>query len=310
MAGVPSALTADAGGQPTGENWRSQHAQLQQCIASGDTEALRQFICSCTAAADASVRQPWRDILPSAMMQQPSLETVRILIEAGADVNALDVTGNTAIMLGTLFGGPPMIDFLVSSGAHVNKRNFGGFTALAFAAKAGRADCIAALLAAGASCRAINYGGETPLVLAAGCQVVQADAAAAAVAAVLAGGGAEALIDQQDASGQTPLIAAARMGHEEVIELLLSRNAAVNKCTVGGVTALMAAVESSSAGACKRLVAAGACLHAQRADGETALGLARRSEASSALLRALKADQGGNQAKGPKKQVSEGLQSC
>ncbi len=59
--------------------------------------------------------------------QSNLIETAKVLIEAGADVNATDANGNTP--LHTLYT-PEMVDFLVSKGADPNAKNTAGLTPL------------------------------------------------------------------------------------------------------------------------------------------------------------------------------------
>lgn len=45
------------------------------------------------------------------------IETVRLLLDAGADINAHDITGWTALHAGALNGNAPLVSLLLSSGA-------------------------------------------------------------------------------------------------------------------------------------------------------------------------------------------------
>src|SRR5690606_42090976 len=61
------------------------------------------------------------------------LEVVRILLEAGADVNLQDSGGNTALMGVCFKGYPKVAELLTSHGADLNLQHSNGGTALMFA---------------------------------------------------------------------------------------------------------------------------------------------------------------------------------
>ncbi|MGD8958005.1 MAG: ankyrin repeat domain-containing protein [Chromatiaceae bacterium] len=65
-------------------------------------------------------------------------------------------------------------------------------------------------------------------------------------------------IDSKDRHGQTALMLAARHGHEQVVQLLLGKEAALDVTAKYRLSALMLAVINRQAGIAKMLVAAGA----------------------------------------------------
>ena len=77
-------------------------------------------------------------------------ETAKYLLEAGADVNAPDAGGNTALM-GVCFKGYPNIaTLLLDHGADVNQQSVNGATALIYTAMFGQAEIAKLLLEHGA----------------------------------------------------------------------------------------------------------------------------------------------------------------
>ena len=56
-------------------------------------------------------------------------EPIDLLIKVGADVNAADQYGNTAMMEAAYAGNIPCVRTLLKSGAYVNNYNNGGFNA-------------------------------------------------------------------------------------------------------------------------------------------------------------------------------------
>ena len=94
-------------------------------------------------------------------------EVVAALVEGGADVNARDVRGKTALNWALGFSDHAgVITALLDAGVDVNTRDNSGMTALLWAAWLGRwsADVIGALLRAGADLNARNPRGMTALM--------------------------------------------------------------------------------------------------------------------------------------------------
>jgi ankyrin repeat protein len=76
--------------------------------------------------------------------------TALVLLAAGADVNATDEGGTTALMAASALGHGELVDLLLVAGADVNLKDAGGKSALARATLAGHGAIVAALKAAGA----------------------------------------------------------------------------------------------------------------------------------------------------------------
>jgi ankyrin repeat protein len=60
-------------------------------------------------------------------------ETVKLLLAKGADVNAKDMNGNTAFIAASFYGHPEVVKLLLAKGADVNAKDIRGNTALRFA---------------------------------------------------------------------------------------------------------------------------------------------------------------------------------
>ena len=97
------------------------------------------------------------------------LTEVENLITAGADVNAKDKDGWTALMPAAGNGHPECVEKLIAHGADVNARSNNGWTALNWAADAGRTECVEKLIAHGADVNAKSEDGWTALIEAACC---------------------------------------------------------------------------------------------------------------------------------------------
>ena len=97
------------------------------------------------------------------------LEGVRTLIKQGADVNASQGDGMTALHWAALNGSTEIAELVIASGANLEAvTRLGGYTPLHLAARAGRVNTTRVLLDAGASVKAgTSTGGVTPLHFAA-----------------------------------------------------------------------------------------------------------------------------------------------
>src|SRR3954468_24172814 len=91
---------------------------------------------------------------------------VRLLVERGADVNATNQAGATALMRSAF--DTQKVRYLVDHGANVNARSALGHSALMIAARPWNShEAVEYLLGHGANARATNYSGATALMAAA-----------------------------------------------------------------------------------------------------------------------------------------------
>ena len=95
------------------------------------------------------------------------LETVKALLESGADVNTKDSAGRTALMFAVTNMQTKCAKALVEHGADVNARANDGCTALMLAASAGATEIVRLLLSKGADIGAeFTQTGKRALTLA------------------------------------------------------------------------------------------------------------------------------------------------
>ena len=94
------------------------------------------------------------------------IEIVEYLIREGANVNARTNKGTTPLMFASYYGYEDVVKALISAGADVNLKDKGGHTELMNAAYQGHLDIVKVLVDAGASMIAINNDGETAFSLA------------------------------------------------------------------------------------------------------------------------------------------------
>jgi ankyrin repeat protein len=146
-------------------------------------------------------------------------EAVRALLRQGADVNAAQGDGMTALHHAAERGDAALSEMLVYAGANVGAMTrIGRYTPLHVASLSGRAEVVAILLNAGASVAArTSTTGVTPLHLA-------ASSGDAGAVRLLLDHGADANAREAE-WGQTPLIFAAARNRADAIRVLLAHGA-------------------------------------------------------------------------------------
>jgi ankyrin repeat protein len=150
-----------------------------------------------------------------------NVEGVRALLKQGADVNAAQPDGMTALHWAAERGDVAMAEMLLYAGANTAAvTRIGQYTALHLASRSGSAPVVKALIKAGANVSAKSgTGSVTPLHLAAGSGSVDA-----VVALLDKGADVNAKETEWD---QTPLIFAAAADRYDVVLTLLKRGADV-----------------------------------------------------------------------------------
>ncbi len=205
-----------------------------------------------------------------------SLESMKALAEAGADVNAANDFGATPLMW--CAGDAAKVRYLLAKGANVNARSKLGRTPLMIAANYdGAVESVRLMIEKGADVKAQDEGGASVLASAAYVNNVE-------VARLLLAKGAA--VNTKDVLGITPLIQAAWNGDRngELVKLLLDHGAEANAATgdafevvkngplaLGHLTPLQVAAGLGNLQAVEALVKAGADLHAKDVRGATPL---------------------------------------
>lgn len=166
-------------------------------------------------------------------------DLVERLIRDGAEVDAVNDLGVSALAIACRNGSGPMVDLLVDADASVAIAEPSGETALMTCARTGILGAVGRLADAGSDLDARERAsGQTALMWAA------SGGHAAVVGALLAAG---AEVDARSGGAFTPLLFAARAGSLETAQRLIDAGADVNVTTPSGYSPLLIAAASVDA---------------------------------------------------------------
>ncbi|MGD9905505.1 MAG: ankyrin repeat domain-containing protein [Vicinamibacterales bacterium] len=186
------------------------------------TAPVRRFAALAAAVALATAlpaAQTSRSVVADAAMEK-DVAAARELLRGGADANAAQGDGMTALHWAALNGDAALTEMLLVAGANPRATTrLGGFTPLHLATKNGRAAVVAPLVKGGAPVNATTSTGTTPLMLAA------ASGNAEVIAQLVDAGADVNLVD--GAHGQSALMFAAALGRTDAVKTLLARGAKV-----------------------------------------------------------------------------------
>lgn len=177
---------------------------------------------------------------------------LRSLLEQGADVDAAEADGATALAWASHRDDLEAADLLIRAGADVNAANDYGVTPLALACGNRSTSMAETLLEAGADPNVTQWTGETPLIVCARTGAVEA------VKALLSRGADVDVKESQQ--GQTALMRAVAGQHREVVRILVEHEADVHARSRGGFTPLLFASQQGDIESARILLAAGADL--------------------------------------------------
>jgi len=225
------------------------------------------------------------------MWAATDLAKVRLLLDHRADVNVASGLGHTALELAAMSdGSAEIVRLLLSHGADPKAVDKGKMSVLAAAAVGNDAGSVRQLIDAGADVNAADLGGFTPLAYVAQNGNLEAVkllvAKGANVNVTTAPPGGLTVKNGVIQLGQfTPLLLASGFGPGDVVKTLIAAGANVNAKDARGLTPLMLSVatDHGDINILKALLTAGADVNAKSLAGETALDWAQKAGATPAV---------------------------
>ena len=273
-------------------------AELFSAIRKNDLAAVRTLVRN-GAAANTKDSDGATPLMQAALSASP--EVVKFLLDSGADPNAANAAGVTALLWG--IGDIRKVRLLLEKGANVNARSKAGKTPLLLAAGySGSVETVRLLLAKGADLAAKDEGEANAVVLAAESGDVEVlrllldkggdpnSRAGAGFNETRFGTLVSERLEQSRklSGGYTALIVAMQQGNREAARLLLERGADAKAVTGGGVTALHEAAKRGDAEIVRTLLDQGAPVNRKDFEGNTPLLVAAASDAwNGEVVRAL-----------------------
>ncbi|MBW7476098.1 ankyrin repeat domain-containing protein [Paenibacillus oenotherae] len=201
---------------------------------------VRQFavvlllvLVGCQPAGDKDVSMLDRELIMYA--EQGDSAAVLELLKKGANINARDARGRTAIMAATHGNNPDTVKLLIDAGADINAQDDRKDNPLLYAGAEGLLDIVKLMIDAGADPAITNRYGGTALIPAADrghVEIVEELLERSAVN-----------IDHVNNLGWTALLEAILLGdggprHQRIVELLVKHGADVNVADGDGVSPL------------------------------------------------------------------------
>jgi len=257
--------------------------RFYQAIRNNDLSALRTLL----KTSDVNLKDQKESTPLMYAAAFGSLDAVRILLDAGADVNAKNALSVSPILW--CAGDLEKVRLLVSKGADVNARSKQNQTPLLIAASQdGASEIVKLLLDKGADASARGFMNTTALLSA-------TYANDTAIVKLLLQKSVD--VNAKDVTGQTALMNAASYGNAEVLRMLLAKKADVNAVgeargqqvknggiALGSFTALLLGVAYGGQEAIKVLLDAGAKVNVQDVRGMTPLMLAVATDRADARV--------------------------
>ncbi len=209
---------------------------------------LRSFDCIFSIPVD-DVDKCGNTPLMKTVCDDEDTSACSFLLKAGAEVNAKNKDGESALTIAVAYGNIKMAELLLIHGADIDNKDRDGFTPLMRAVFSGDFELVEVLLKNGASLNLKDNRGLTALNCA-------ASRGASKSLELLLQYGADIAIP--DCDGKTALINAAEMGQTDCAEHLLNSGAQIDGQDKSGKTALHYAVIRNKSESVKLLLSQGA----------------------------------------------------
>jgi ankyrin repeat protein len=217
--------------QPEGESsaFLTNEDKFLDAVIEGDAVIVAAMLDAGTADPNGDPQRGIRPLVHAALVGNDAV--LSLLLDRGADVNALDDEGQSALFFACVGRSTNAVRLLLEHGVSaetINKNSVGGGTPLTVASEKGDAEIVNILIARGAVIDQRTDTGSTALLKAAHCGKV-------AVVKMLLDKGAS--VNAANDLGQTALMLAAHEDHAEVVRLLLASGASKAKECRQGMTA-------------------------------------------------------------------------
>ena len=252
--------------------YRLDAEQLHGDIAGkmvGEHRAAKQAEEEARLAAEQKVIQDKTNYFLRLASLDGNVDRVRFLLTFGANPNAVEEGGWTALIVAAQEGHAEIVKMLLAAGANPNAARDNGVTALIWAGQKGYPEVAKSLLAAGANPNMANEKGETALIVA-------VYNGRPEIVKILID--ADTNLEAARYDGRTALMVAGHEGYSEIAKILLAAGANPNATDEERWTALIFATDNGHAEVVKVLLAAGANPNDRDDKGWTALLLAASEE--------------------------------
>ncbi len=223
------------------------------------------------AGADVNARDKDDDPLLYTAVREDEPEIVQILLDAGADVNARNSSDDPLLYTAVYWGYSEIVRILVDAGADVNARNSSDDPLLYTAVYWGYSEIVRILVDAGADVNARNNSGD-PLLYTA----VREDEPE--IVRILVDAGAD--VNARNNSGDPLLYTAVREDEPEIVRILVDAGADVNARNNSGDPLLYTAVREDEPEIVRILVDAGAQVNVRDRWGTSLVKLAFEEDES------------------------------
>lgn len=189
---------------------------LHRAVLTDDIETMKLLI---DAGADFTLANTrgWKPIHVAA--SNGNLKSVKFLLDKGDDVNSKSSRNETALQIAVVADQSDIVNLLIENGANIKTPDSDGWQTIHIATLRGRTHIIQILLAKGANPNARDILSKTPLFHAS----IQGFVS---ISKILLDNGAT--VNARDSSGRTALHFAIWGGNTEVVSLLLSRGANID----------------------------------------------------------------------------------
>lgn len=236
---------------------------LHWVVRMQDLATARQLI---KAGADVNKANRYGVLPLHIAIENNDVAMVKLLLAAHANPNSSNATGETSLMLAARGGNADIAKALLEKGAEVDAQDPEyKQTALMFAVRSGSEPIAKMLIERGANVNAQTRTGPTPKFR------TPASNSGSKGAGIVRGGWPERGERDPTPGAKTPLLYAAREGHQDIASLLLAHGAELEKADADGITPLLMAILNGRIDVANFFIEQGANVNASDWYGETPL---------------------------------------